>query len=205
MSQSMEERISELIGIIPNKHMLVLDLMLSGMKNDAAYMAIYPSVKKKHTASQSVSRLLKNVDYIEYLDLRKRVVSASAAEQLGINELAVLRELKLLGFSNMKNLYDENGNQIPISELPMDVAACIQVTKARREATKSTAEDGDVEVETHITELKLYDKKTALIQLGKAIGMFQDKVEVDASDPLKDMLERIGDRNMERSPLPSGN
>ena len=40
--------------------------------------------------------------------------------------------------------------------------------------------------------------------IGKELGMFGDKVEHETADPLMDLLNRIGKRNSEASPLPSG-
>jgi len=110
----------------------------------------------------------------------------------------------VLAFANIQDLYDDNGNLIPISELPREVAASIQSTKARRERGRNPR-DGEDDTETEILDVKVYDKRLSLVDLGKAIGdMFKEKVELGTDRPFADIMKRIAESRRGASPLPSG-
>lgn len=193
-------RLEELKASMDSKHLAVCGHILAGKTQAEAWMAEYKRVKKKETAEANCARMLSSAKSgaREFIDLTRELATASAAEKLGIDEERVLREMALLAFANVQDLYDEQGNLIPICDLPRDVAAAIQSVKARRVMSREDDED------TTIIEVKGYDKRATLVDLGKHIGMFKEKVEVNAADPLTDILERIAANRRERGPLPSG-
>ena len=89
--------------------------------------------------------------------------------RLEITQDMVLRELAKLGFSNMQNLYDEEGNAIPVHKLPVDVAATLQ------EVTQDSI--GGEESIVIKRKYKTSDKKSSLELIGRHLKMFTDKVE----------------------------
>ena len=141
-----EERLEELVDIIPRRHLLVLDNIVSGMTQGEAYISVYRKVKKQKTANDNASRMLANDSYQEYIDLRGRQACQSAADRLGISVELTLEELANIAFGNLQDLFDENGNLMQISELPRRLAASVRSVKVRRVASPAGHED----METHV-------------------------------------------------------
>jgi phage terminase small subunit len=76
----------------------------------------------------------------------------------------VIKELALIGFQNVQQLYDDEGQFIPIHKLPEQVAR----TVAGVEFTEG---------EERLTKVKTWDKKGALEQLGRHFKLFTDVSE----------------------------
>ena len=193
-----KQRLLELCKKLSLRHLSFAHLLLEGKKLEAAYMEVYPTTKKKETARKNGGRLKANEGITEYIELQQQLASETAMDRLGITEERILAELAKLGFANVQDYYNDYGSMIPINEMPGDVAASIQTVKTRQIYGGHGEEIGTM------VEIKGYDKRAALIDLGKHLGMFKENVRHDVADPLKDILERIGKRNALRSPLPSG-
>lgn len=95
---------------------------------------------------------------------------------------AILLETAKIAFSNPKDLFDEDGNPIPISQLSDTAAAAIQSVKV------STEGGQDGEPLTTVTEFKTRDKLSALRLLGTHAGMFVEKKEVNITVGLADKM-----------------
>lgn len=107
-------------------------------------------------------------------NLSKPVISAAIAKAIaerskrtGINQDRVLHELARIGFAKITDIIDPDTAKI-LPEASEDDLACIQSIKIK---------PGEFGTER---EVKLYDKKAALIELGKHLGLFKDRLELDA-------------------------
>lgn len=107
-------------------------------------------------------------------NLSKPVISAAIAKAMaerskrtGINQDRVLHELARIGFAKITDVIDPDTAKI-LPDASEDDLACIQSIKIK---------PGEFGTER---EVKLYDKKAALIELGKHLGLFKDKLELDA-------------------------
>ena len=107
-------------------------------------------------------------------NLSKPVISAAIAKAMaerskrtGINQDRVLHELARIGFAKITGIIDPDTAKI-LPEASEDDLACIQSIKIK---------PGEFGTER---EVKLYDKKAALIELGKHLGLFKDRLELDA-------------------------
>lgn len=107
-------------------------------------------------------------------NLSKPVISAAIAKAMaerskrtGINQDRVLHELARIGFAKITDIIDPDTAKI-LPEASEDDLACIQSIKIK---------PGEFGTER---EVKLYDKKAALIELGKHLGLFKDRLELDA-------------------------
>ena len=107
-------------------------------------------------------------------NLSKPVISAAIAKAMaerskrtGINQDRVLHELARIGFAKITDIIDPDTAKI-LPDASEDDLACIQSIKIK------TGEFGTER------EVKLYDKKAALIELGKHLGLFKDRLELDA-------------------------
>jgi phage terminase small subunit len=132
----------------------------------------------KRTANEQGARLLANVS-----------VSAAIAEEqaarfqkLGITADAVLKELAVLGFSNMADYITVGANgdvKVELSKLTREQAAAI-----------ASVEVDEDENGVKRTRFRLCDKRAALVDLGKHLKLFTDKVE-HAVDPGKQLTELL--------------
>ena len=100
----------------------------------------------------------------------KKAVDEAMAERsrrTGINQDRVIQELAKLALVNISDVVDLENATIKRTATKEDLA-CIQSIKIK------PGEFGDER------EIKFYDKKGSLELLGRHLGMFKDKVEVEA-------------------------
>ena len=109
------------------------------------------------------ARLMKNKDIAKHIG--KAIQQRATKFKLSAER--VLEELMSIGFFNPKNLFDDNNNVKPITELPDEVAAAI----ASFEVTYIT--DHDTGSELKCIKVKFWNKTSALEMLGKHIGLYE--------------------------------
>ena len=155
---------------------------MAGKTNGEAYMSQYPRTQNLDTACASCHNLLKNTKYCagEYLEHMRWLANASACEKLAIDQEFVLGNLKSISQRCMQReaVLTKKGEHVVIED-----------------------ENGDL---AHAWTFNAAGALRANELLGKELGMFKDRVEHDASDPLRDIMERIGRSREGASPLPSG-
>ena len=96
---------------------------------------------------------------------------AERSKRTGINQDRVVEELAKLAFVNAADVIDVNTATVLKDAKPEDLA-CIQSVKVKKTTKgKDTIEE---------REVRFYDKKDSLVQLGKHLGMFKDKLELEA-------------------------
>lgn len=91
---------------------------------------------------------------------------AERSRRTGINQDRVLQELARIGFAKITDVVDPETAKIR-ADASDDDLACIQSIKIK------PSEFGTER------EVRLYDKKSALVDLGKHLGLFKDKVELN--------------------------
>lgn len=98
----------------------------------------------------------------------------------------VLKELRLMALSDIRELYDENGALKPINEWPEHAARAVEAVKV-----DEIHVDGVKQGET--TQVKFWSKAKAIELLGKNLKLFLDRVEVSGKIKLEDLvLESYG-------------
>ena len=133
------------------------------------------------TANEQGSRLLANVNIKNTVDK----LIAERSRRTGINADRVIREIAKIAFVNAGEIVDLD-TALLMDKISDDDMAAIQSVKV-----KTFGEDG---VER---EVKLADKLKALELLGKHLGLFKDKLEVDGSvrselSALSGILKQLG-------------
>ena len=100
-------------------------------------------------------------------EIKSRIDKAMAerSRRTGINQDRVLQELARIGFAKITDVVDPETAEIR-TDASDDDLACIQSIKIKPNEFGTER------------EVKLYDKKAALVDLGKHIGLFKDKVEL---------------------------
>ncbi|TPM33725.1 terminase small subunit [Mesorhizobium sp. B2-2-2] len=124
------------------------------------------------TAEQQGHQLLKKTSVAAAIASRQ----AKLADKLEVTQERIVAELAKIGFANMLDYVTVGSNGDPfvdLSELKRDTAAAIA------EVTVEDFKDGRGEDARDVrrVKFKLHDKKGALVDLGKHLGMFKDQVE----------------------------
>lgn len=91
---------------------------------------------------------------------------ADRSKRTGINQDRVLQELARIGFAKITDIIDPETAKIKENASEDDLA-CIQSVKIKPNEWGTER------------EVKLYDKKSALVDLGKHLGLFKDKLDID--------------------------
>lgn len=104
---------------------------------------------------------------LKKLEIKSRIDKAMAerSRRTGINQDRVLQELARIGFAKITDVVDPETAEIR-TDASDDDLACIQSIKIKPNEFGTER------------EVKLYDKKSALVDLGKHLGLFKDKVEL---------------------------
>ena len=91
---------------------------------------------------------------------------AERSRRTGINQDRVLQELARIGFAKITDVVDPETAKIRLDASDDDLA-CIQSIKIKPNEFGTER------------EVKMYDKKSALVDLGKHLGLFKDKLELN--------------------------
>lgn len=119
------------------------------------------------TANEQGARLLANVSVQE--EVSKAM--ADRSRRTGISQERVIRELARIAFVNPQKVINTDDGSVNANASEDDLA-CIQSVKVKTmSGDKGCSEE---------REVRLNDKMKALELLGKHLGMFTDKVELDA-------------------------
>lgn len=155
-----------------------------------AYKTAYPSCKKDETANVNSSRLLRNAKVQSYIQERQKELQ----ETTKITQQQIIEELAAIAFFNIKNIYNEDGSLKSVKDIDDKTARAISSVKTLQRAGSMKlsigleGQDEEAPIE-HLAEqtieYKTNDKKGALELLGKHLGMFKEKVELEQDKPFE--------------------
>lgn len=114
---------------------------------------------------------LKKPEIQDYISKRQKELQ----EATGITQKRVLEEYAKIAFLDPRKLYTVDGALKPIRELGDEEAGAIASIEILEEKTG----EEDVEVVGSTKKVKLHDKVKALDSLGRHLGMFTDKMDVN--------------------------
>ena len=150
------------------------DEYLIDLNATRAYKAAYPSCKKDETARVNSSRLLTNANIETYIDKRIK----DREERTEITQDMVLKELAQIGFANITDFVSIEGPYVKVkqtADIPQEKIGAIAGIKEGANGI----------------EVKLNDKGKALELIGRHLGMWKEKVEVngkiDTGNPYADL------------------
>lgn len=167
------------------KQMLFCDEYLADANMNATQAAIRAGYAKKR-ASEQAYQLLQKTTVQEYIEKRK----ADRVVRTEITQDKVLKELAIIAFANAADyakivereatitredgdeitLLDDDGNPVKVQTVEYTLTDQLTEDQKRAIAMIKNGRNG--------IEVQLYDKLQALVQIGKHIGMFKDKLEV---------------------------
>lgn len=150
---------------------------------NATQAAIRAGYSAKTAYSQG-QRLLKNVEVLAAVSGGLKGLS----EATGITAARVILELARLGTSDVRRMFNEHGSLLSIVNLSDDAAAAVSSIKV---VTKRlpTGDGEPAEVE-YISEIKLWDKNSALEKLGKHLKLFTEVHEHTLSEDMAAWLDQ---------------
>lgn len=111
---------------------------------------------------------------------------AERSKRVGITADRVLMEIARIALGDPRVLFRPDGSLRAPTEYTEDDAAMIEGIKTRR--IVEVGEDGKMQ-QAEIQEVKLASKIGALTQLGRHLGLFNDKLEVTVNTPLAQSLD----------------
>lgn len=94
---------------------------------------------------------------------------AERSKRTGVNQDRIIRELARIGFAKITDVVDRKTGEIK-GDVSEDDLACIQSIKVK---------PGEFGTER---EVKMYDKRSALVDLGKHLGMFNGNSSAVSDD-----------------------
>lgn len=152
----------------PKQERFVQEYLVDLNATQAAIRAGYSA----KTAKTIGPRLLEHVGVQEAITAGRLKTSA----KLELAREEVIRQYQRIGFSDIRKLFDANGQLKPITELDEDTAAAIQSFDVEMKATVN--ENGEP-VSMPVAKIRIADRKTALDSIMKAQGWnMPDQVEV---------------------------
>ena len=168
-------------NLTPKQQRFVEEYLIDLNATQAAIRAGYSEKTAKSVGHENLTKP----------DIAKAIQEAQnkLSERTEITQDMVLQELAKIGFSNMLDYVSITNGGDPVTDfsaLTRDQAAAI--SEVTIEAyTEGRGEDAE---EVKRVKFKLSDKRAALVDMGRHLGMFKDKIEHDVSDPLKELLSR---------------
>jgi len=145
----------------PHYQVFVSEYVTHGKVGDSAKK----SGSKAKNLSQAGKQLLKKAEINDAL----AEIKVELAESLAAKPERVLKEHARIGFSDIRNLFDDLGRLKPVSQIDDDLAAAISSVKV---VARQTGGDDPLDVE-YVHEIKLWNKGTALDALSKHLGLFE--------------------------------
>lgn len=154
------------MGVLPNpKHELFAQELAQGKTATEAY--VLAGYKDNDGNASKLAAKVQD---------RVKEITGRAAEKVGVTIERVLEELAKIGFANMLDYVTINGSGEPIidlSALTREQAAAIQEVIVDTHNER----EGEDTVAVRRVRFKLLDKRAALVDMGKHLGMFKERVE----------------------------
>lgn len=155
------------------KQKIFADEYLIDLNATRAYRVAYPSVKKDETAAQAGSRMLRNVKVQEYISERMQ----ERQQRTEVTQDMVVKELAAIAFSRATDYAAVKGGTVCIKDTDSLSDEQIRAIAGIKEGRNGI-------------EIKLNDKEKALELLGRHLGMWNDKLDINTpaiDDSIKEM------------------
>lgn len=180
MSLFYNEKLTDwkVVSPMTEKQKIFADEYLIDLNATRAYRVAYPSVKKEQTAAQAGSRMLRNVKVAAYISERME----ERQKRTEITQDRVVQELAAIAFARATDYVEirSNGtNSVVVIKPTMELS---------EEQVRAIA---GIKEGANGIEIKLNDKEKALELLGRHLGMWNDKInvegQVEAKNPFADL------------------
>ena len=146
---------------------------------NATQAAIRAGYSKK-TAAQIAEKLLRKAEIAQAVSDRQ----GKKLARLDLKAEDVLRQLLQITQSDLRRLFDTEGNLLPVHDLPDDVAAALASVEVVARPTGDKARPVE-----YVHKFRLWDKNAALNTLAKHLGLLIDRHEVGAPGDFTQMTD----------------
>lgn len=146
---------------------------------NATQAAIRAGYKESSAYSQG-QRLLKHDEISSAISEAQQ----HRSQRTNVTADHVLKELSRMGFSDLRQAFDERGNLRRPEDWPEGLAAAV----ASVEVVTRNLGEGEVE---YVHKLKLWDKNSALEKIAKHLGMFVERHQHTSPDGSMTPPQRI--------------
>ena len=165
--------------LLTEKQKRFADEYIIDLNATRAYKVAYPNVKNDETAKAAASRLLTNVNVKAYIDN----LIYERAKRTEVTQDRVVKELAKIGFAKITDYVEIGyGGIVKVKatdDIPKDKVGAIAGIKEGQNGI----------------EIKMNDKVKALELLGRHLGMFTDKLQVDGTSVVQILDNIPGDDN----------
>lgn len=151
------------------------DEYLIDLNATRAYKVAYPRCKKDETANAASSRMLRNVKVQEYISEKQKEIE----KRTEVTQDIVIKELAKIAFLDIRKLYTENGQLKNVADIDSDTAGAISSLETLEEY-EGYGDDREKIGDTQ--KVRLLDKTKALELLGRHLGIFNDKMDVNVKE-----------------------
>jgi phage terminase small subunit len=174
---------TSMADLTPKQQKFVEEYLIDLNATQAAIRAGY----SEHTASSIGHENLSKPEIQEAIAARRKAI----ADEVGITPEKIVAEFAKIGFCNMQDYLRVTGGGDPfvdLSEMTLDQAAAV---------AEVTVEDfvdgrGDDARDVRKVRFKLADKRAALVDIGKHLGMFKERVEHSGNVTFEQSLALLG-------------
>lgn len=157
------------------KQKVFADEYLVDLNATRAYKIAYSSCKKEETAKSAGSRMLTNVNVAKYISERME----ERQKRTEVTQDRVIEELAAIAFARATDYAEVRGGNVNIKN----------TTDLNEEQVRAIA---GIKEGANGVEIKLNDKEKALELLGRHLGMWNDKLNLNVpaiGDSIKEMEE----------------
>jgi phage terminase small subunit len=150
--------------LTPKQEAFAAAYVLSGNASDAYRQAYDAKRMSAQLIAEEASKLLRHPKVAPRVAQLQAKVVAVAERKFDITAERIAEELAALAFFNPADLYDADGNLIPVKDLPRNVAAALSKIEQYEEYAGRGDEREAVGV---VKKVQWHDQKAALETLGK--------------------------------------
>ena len=151
------------------------DEYLIDLNATRAYKVAYSRCKKDETANVNGSKLLRNTKVQEYISQKQKEIE----KRTEVTQDMVIKELAKIAFLDIRKLYTENGQLKNVADIEDDTGGTISSLETLEEY-EGYGDDREKVGDTQ--KVKLLDKTKALELLGRHLGIFNDKLDVNVKE-----------------------
>ena len=170
------------MALTNNQKMFCQEYIKLGMNGVQAYMKVYKSCKKEDTAAAAASRMLRNVNIQEYIKELQSKVEEKAVVKIEdiVNELYAIAFADRTKISkNVKTEYTDEESGITYYDNEVELADTDKLDSKEKKVIAGYKKT------KHGISVETYDKVKALELLGKYLGMFTERVEINNPEATK--------------------
>lgn len=156
--------------LTPKQKRFVEEYLIDLNATQAAIRAGYSAKTANEQGAQNLAKLSIAKAIQEAMDKRSKKAE--------ITHEKVIAEIAKLAFADIRNIFDEYGNLLPVHMLPESISGSISSV----EVVTSKIPGGEPTEVEHTARIKFWDKKGSLELLGRHLKLFTDKTELTGKD-----------------------